>query len=81
MDAPSHNAARRPWAALLLVFFLIVYVGGYFVLSDLFQPVVSGVPLVPLRRSVDYGWMTTAYKPLRIIESTVRGKEVRFVLP
>jgi len=85
----QHEQARRrwqaPWAALLLVAALALYVGGYFALSryEASVPASSGLALpassstvFPSHRFVDYGWMLTIYEPLRAAESYMRGKKV-----
>jgi hypothetical protein len=75
-DKPTHRRWQIPWAAMLLVAMLGVYVGGYLALS-IYEPPPFGLH-TPAQRVVDYEWMMTLYEPLRITESAIRGTEVRF---
>lgn len=57
-----------------------LYVGGYFALSIYLPVSFHGGVGRPPRRSFDYGWMVTVYKPLGIIESVARGKTVELMV-
>ena len=75
-DKPIRRRRQTPWAAMLLIAFLVAaYIGAYFALST-YEPPLRGVPAY---RAVEYDWMVTVYEPLRIIESDMRGTEVRLI--
>jgi len=78
-DKPTRR--RLPWMAIIFVAFLVAYLEGYFALSR-FSPgttTVSGF-VIPAYRTLDYHWMATAYEPVRIIESVIRGTTVTFLV-
>jgi hypothetical protein len=71
-EKPERSGRRWALPVIPLVVLAVVYVGGYFLLTD------SEPRARPPLRSVNQGreWLATLYEPLRAVESVARGERV-----